>query len=111
MIAATNGLEGCEELTRQLAIGKIDAVVMDIQMPVMDGYQAAARMREGGYQGPIIALTANAMKGDRERCLEAGFDDYTTKPLDAAKLVQLLVKYMQQLTADELKRRRAKRFQ
>ncbi|MCA9166463.1 MAG: PAS domain S-box protein [Planctomycetales bacterium] len=105
VICATNGRHGCEELEKQRGIENIDAVVMDIQMPVMDGYEAAGHMRATGYVGPIIALTANAMKGDRERCLEAGFDDYTTKPLDALVLVQLLRRYLD-MSHEELRSRR-----
>ncbi|MCZ2399028.1 MAG: response regulator [Phycisphaerae bacterium] len=74
-----------------------DLVLMDCQMPEMDGFQAARAIREAeraaaGGQGrlPIIALTANAVKGDRERCLEAGMDDYISKPLDPKRLYALI---------------------
>ena len=67
---------------------------MDVQMPEMDGFEATARdprEREGtGRHIPIIAMTAHAMKGDRERCLEAGMDDYVSKPIQAAELFRVL---------------------
>jgi CheY-like chemotaxis protein len=74
-----------------------DAILMDVQMPRMDGYAAtkAIRKREKktGAHIPIIAMTANAMKGDRERCLEAGMDDYVAKPVRAAELMAILEKH------------------
>lgn len=67
-----------------------DLVLMDIQMPVMDGYEAVAEMRKLGFERPIVALTANAMKGYELRILEAGFSHYQTKPIDIDKLTSLL---------------------
>jgi signal transduction histidine kinase/DNA-binding response OmpR family regulator len=83
---ATNGKEALDAIERE----SFDAVLMDVQMPEMGGFEATAviRRREAatGTHLPIIAMTAHAMKGDRERCLDAGMDEYITKPLDSRRL-------------------------
>jgi CheY-like chemotaxis protein len=86
---AESGGEGIEQLRKN---GDIDVVLMDVMMPEMDGYEAMRRVRgmEEFRNLPIIALTAKAMKGDREKCMEAGASDYITKPIDAQQLVSLL---------------------
>ncbi len=69
-------------------------ILMDMQMPEMNGYQAVAKIRKDGIQTPIIALTAHAMKGDRQKCINAGCTDYLQKPIEKAMLQDILDKYM-----------------
>ena len=88
-----------------LASGRFDLVIMDCQMPEMDGFEAASAIRErertiGARRVPIVALTANAMKGDRERCLAAGMDDYCSKPIDPARLLEALHRLLPATTAE-----------
>lgn len=85
---AGNGFQGVESaLSRHY-----DLVLMDIQMPEMDGFEALRALRERGYRGAVVALTAHAMKGDREKCLDQGFDDYLCKPISRKSLCECLSK-------------------
>ncbi len=90
---AGNGLEALAAVAQK----QFDLVLMDISMPEMDGFEATARIRameaETAGHLPIIAMTAHAMAGDRERCLAAGMDDYLSKPLQKAELLALLKKF------------------
>ena len=85
-----DGLAVIEKLATNKAEKKMpyDLLLLDMHMPRMSGYEAAAEIRKTRHSTPIIALTASAMKGDREKCLEYGCDDYLTKPIDRKKLLE-----------------------
>jgi CheY-like chemotaxis protein len=90
-------VDGGRAALRALASQRYDAVLMDCQMPDMDGYEATAELRRrelGVRHTPVIAITAHAMEGDRKRCLDAGMDDYVSKPMRHADLVEVLLRWI-----------------
>jgi len=96
---ANNGLEALTSLEQASKDNRFSIVIMDCQMPEMDGYETSRQIRAGkagkmNKSIPIVAMTANAMVGDREKCLEAGMDDYVAKPINKDILLQKLYKYL-----------------
>jgi len=89
VVVGKNGMEALEQLKKN---DDIDLILMDIMMPVMDGFEAMAVIRkERRFKNlPIIAITANAMKGDRKKCIDGGANDYLAKPIDTERLFAML---------------------
>jgi signal transduction histidine kinase len=87
---AQNGKEAVEKALK----GRYDVILMDLQMPVMDGYEATASLRQSGYHGKIIAVTAYALENEKQRCLESGFDGHIAKPVRRAELVGNLQQFL-----------------
>ena len=88
-----NGKQAVEQSKQE----NFDLVLMDMNMPEMDGYEATSLLREQGYIGPILALTANAMMEDRQRCHQAGCDGYLAKPIDRLLLTETISKYLNRI--------------
>jgi signal transduction histidine kinase/CheY-like chemotaxis protein len=96
--ACVTMVEDGKQAVEEVAKGEFQVVLMDVQMPIMDGLTATREIRarehkQGGHQS-IIALTAHAMQGDREKCLQAGMDDYLAKPINKGQLIDMLTKYL-----------------
>ena len=97
VIEAENGQQAVDRASAE----SFDLILMDMQMPVMDGYTAAGRLREMGQTIPIVALTANAMHGDEDKCRKAGCSDFLTKPVNMDKLIDLLTEALGEVEADD----------
>ena len=89
-VVANGQLAVDQALTAAAEDRSFDVILMDMQMPVLDGYAAVRKLREEGLSTPIIALTAHAMSDDREKCISAGCDDFVSKPVDRQRLVTLV---------------------
>ncbi|MGD8568988.1 MAG: ATP-binding protein [Gammaproteobacteria bacterium] len=97
-----NGKQALDEALAE----DFDLILMDTQMPVMGGVDATAKLRAAGYVKPIVALTANALKEDREQSQQAGVDDYLTKPIDVNRFNDVLVRYLKPATSEPVKQER-----
>ena len=94
VVVASQGQEALALLAKQ----PVDCILMDVQMPIMDGFDATRAIRKleafTDHQTRIIAMTANAMSSDKDKCLECGMDDYISKPVDEAQLQQTLARWL-----------------
>jgi CheY-like chemotaxis protein len=101
VMVATNGQEAIDTLKQHA--DEIDLVLMDVQMPVMNGFQATAAIRvwdrTRSRHTPIIAMTANAVKEDAQRCFDAGMDGYVSKPINRAQLLEEIAKHTRRTAA------------
>jgi len=90
VVAVDNGRDAVEKILE----GSFDLVLMDMQMPILNGFEAVSQLREKGVGIPIIALTAYAMADDRAKCVHAGCDDYLSKPIQQEDMSKMLKKHL-----------------
>jgi len=90
IVYSANGQEAID----MLKIHPIDLILMDIQMPVLNGYEATREIRKGGHSIPIIALTAHAYAEDRQKCMASGCSDFITKPIKKEELLDMISRYL-----------------
>jgi PAS domain S-box-containing protein len=100
VVEVENGLLARDRALETLRRGNpFDLILMDMQMPELDGYSATTQLRKAGYRGPIVALTAHALGGDREKCIEAGCDEFAVKPIDHEAFIATLRKFLPEKTS------------
>jgi len=95
VVVAENGQVALDKVASAIACDRpFDLVLMDLQMPVLDGYSATQELRRRGFTAPIVALTAHAMQGEREKCLATGCDEFATKPITKRQLLELVMRML-----------------
>ena len=101
---ANNGLEALEAVNASSHAPPFDLVLMDLQMPELDGYETARRLRENPANSrmPIVAMTAHAMPEERQRCLDAGMNDHISKPIEVDKFFATLLRWMPASRTEEI---------